>query len=44
MYDSSRTPEENTAEDKCFYTDGQHLTARGYDFTSEILEAWIRTL
>ena len=44
MYDSSKTPEENTAEDKCFYTDGQHLTAKGYDFTSEILEAWIRTL
>ena len=27
-----------------FYIDGQHLTSRGYDFTAEIIENWIKTL
>lgn len=44
MYDKSKTPEENIAENVMFYTDGQHLTNKGYDFTSEIIEKWIRTI
>ena len=44
MCDKSKTPEENCAENVLFYSDGQHLTSRGYDFTSEIIENWMRTL
>lgn len=44
MYDPSKTPEENNAENKGYYVDGQHLTKRGYDFTSEIIERFLNTL
>ncbi len=44
MYDPSKTPEENGAENKGFYIDGQHLTSRGYDLTAEIIEKWLMTL
>ena len=44
MYDSSKTKEENIAENKGYYFDGQHLTARGYDVTSDIIESWLKTL
>ena len=44
MYDRTKTPEENKAENTCFYFDGQHITAKGYDFTSEIIENWINSL
>lgn len=27
-----------------FYRDGQHLTARGYDYITPIIEAWMKTL
>lgn len=44
MYDSSKTPEENHIENKGYYIDGQHLTKRGYDFTTEIIEKFLNTL
>lgn len=44
MYDATKTPDENKAENKGFYIDGQHLTARGYDISAEIIESWLRTL
>ena len=44
MYDPSKTPEENNAENKGYFVDGQHLTKRGYDFTSEIIERFLNTL
>lgn len=44
MYDNTKTAEENDSENKGFYTDGQHLTSHGYDYTSEIIENWLRTL
>lgn len=44
MYDPNRTPEENEADNTGFYTDGQHLTSRGYDFTAELVEKFISEL
>lgn len=44
MYDSTKTAEENDSENKGFYTDGQHLTSYGYDYTSAIIEEWLKTL
>ena len=44
MYDSTKTPEENGKENTGFYVDGQHLTAYGYDVTSEMIERWLKTL
>ena len=44
MYDPSKTPDENRDENKGFYIDGQHLTSRGYDFTADILDSWLKTL
>lgn len=44
MYNSLKTADENDSENICYYTDGQHLTSRGYDFTSEIIESWLKTL
>ena len=43
MYDTSKTSDEN-CEAGSMYADGQHLTSAGYDFTSQIVEAWLRTL
>ena len=33
----------NNGEDS-FYTDGQHLTAKGYDVITPMIEAWMKTL
>jgi lysophospholipase L1-like esterase len=44
MYDPGKSPEENRDENVCFYIDGQHLTSRGYDFTAETVENWIKSL
>lgn len=44
MYNPEKTPKENSEENTCFYKDGQHLTSRGYDFTAEIIDAWLKTL
>ena len=44
MYDESKTAEENLAENKGFYRDGQHLTARGYDYTADVIDSWLKTL
>ena len=44
MYHSERTPQENNEINDGFYSDGQHLTALGYDFTTEIVEHWLLTL
>ena len=39
-----KTAEENYAENKCYYCDGQHLTARGYDYTVGMVEKFINKL
>ena len=44
MYNFEKTADENRMENKCYYIDGQHLTGRGYDITSEIIEKFLRTL
>ncbi len=42
MYDPTKSVEEN--EKISLYKDGQHLTAAGYDFTSDIIDSWLKTL
>lgn len=42
QYDPEKTPEENIAAGS-LYLDGQHLTARGYDRTVELVENFIKT-
>lgn len=44
MYDPTKSPDQNREENTGFYIDGQHLTARGYDFTSDIIDSWLKTL
>ncbi len=44
MYHSERTPQENADINDGFYTDGQHMTSRGYDLTADIVEKWLLTL
>ena len=44
MYNSEKTSDENNEENICMYCDGQHLTSRGYDYTSDIIETFLRTL
>ncbi len=44
MYDDTKTPEENYANNTGFYADGQHLTSRGYDYTVQIVEKWLQSL
>ena len=44
MYDNTKTKEEIAEENVCFYVDGQHLSSRGYDFTSDIINSWLLTL
>lgn len=44
MYDPDKTSDEIEAENSCLYIDGQHLTARGYDITSDIIDSWLKTL
>ncbi len=41
MYDPTHTPEENLADNRGYYFDGQHLTARGYDLTAELVGNWL---
>lgn len=41
MYDRSLSTEENIAMNK-MYTDGQHLTSKGYDYISSIIEDWMK--
>lgn len=43
MYDPSKTAEENE-QLTSMYKDGQHLTTAGYDYTSDIINAWLKTL
>ncbi len=43
MYDREKTPEENVSAGS-FYADGQHLTAKGYDLTADIIDSWLKTL
>ena len=42
MYDPSQSAEEN--EQASMYRDGQHLTNAGYDYTADIIDAWLKTL
>lgn len=44
MYNKNNTPDENRKNNIGYYVDGQHLTKRGYDYTSEIIENWLKTL
>ena len=44
MYDSSKTSAENKAENVVCYSDGQHLTGRGYDITADAIDSWLKTL
>jgi len=44
MYDSTKTPEENREGNIGYYVDGQHLTARGYDVTADIIDSFLRTV
>ena len=44
MHDATKTSDENKEINTGYYSDGQHLTPRGYDFTSEIIENWLKTL
>lgn len=43
MYDPSKSAEENEQAGS-MYRDGQHLTAKGYDYTTAIIEAWLKSL
>ena len=43
MYDRNKTWRENV-EAGSFYADGQHLTAKGYDFTADVIDSWLKTL
>ena len=44
MYVRTNTPEENKLGNIGYYIDGQHLTANGYDFTAELIEAWMKNI
>ena len=44
MYNETKTPEENLLDNTGYYYDGQHLTSKGYDVTTELIEAWLKTL
>ena len=44
MYDPTHTPEENLTDNRGYYFDGQHLTARGYDLTAELIGNWLLML
>lgn len=41
MYNPYKSPDENCIENTGFYIDAQHLTAKGYDFTADIIERWL---
>ena len=42
MYDPEKSIEEN--EQISLYKDGQHLTAAGYDYSTDIIDSWLKTL
>ena len=44
MYDPNKTAEENEQTPYTMYRDGQHLTAAGYDYTTDIIDKWLKTL
>ena len=44
MYDSTKTAEENRTQNNGYYMDGQHLTARGYDLTADIIDSFLKML
>ena len=44
MYDSTKSASENDEANVGLYADGQHLTARGYDVTADIVESWLNGL
>lgn len=43
MYTYGKTGEENIALGN-MYTDGQHLTSKGYDYITPIIEEWMRSI
>jgi len=42
-YDRTKTKDENISGGY-MYTDGQHLTEKGYEYISPMIEAWMKTL
>jgi lysophospholipase L1-like esterase len=42
MYNPSKSPDQN--EECSMYRDGQHLTSAGYELTTELINAWLKTL
>ena len=44
MFDPSKSADENEETSFAMYRDGQHLTAEGYDYTTAIIEAWLKAL
>ena len=44
MYNMTKTPEQNMLDNTGYYIDGQHLTAKGYDVITELIEAWLKLL
>ena len=43
MYDPSKDAEGNE-QASSMYRDGQHLTAKGYDYTTELIDTWLKSL
>jgi hypothetical protein len=43
MRDPEKTPEEMKRENVCYYYDSEHMTARGYDVTSDRIFKWLQT-
>ena len=43
MYNPNNTSDENE-ENGMMYLDGQHLTVKGYDYITPIIEKWLKTL
>lgn len=44
MHDKTKDWKENKEQNNGFYSDGQHLTARGYDVTADVIDSWLKTL
>lgn len=42
-WDEDLTKEENEAQGK-YYVDGQHLTNKGYEFVTDLIEEWMKSL
>ena len=43
-YLNPKIPAHYTSGESYLYTDGQHLTANGYEYISPMIEAWMKTL